>query len=72
MYEHAEETIDDDAFRELQILSADPEVHVERIRAVESLGATIVVLMNISGADPLAAIDVYAQSVLPALRGRGA
>jgi len=27
---------------------------------------------NISGADPLAAIAVYAQSVLPALRGRGA
>ena len=65
MYEHAEETIDDDAFGELQILSADPEVHVERIRAVESLGATIVVLMNISGADPLAAIDVYAQKRPP-------
>jgi len=27
---------------------------------------------NIAGADPLAAIAVYAQSVLPALRGRGA
>jgi coenzyme F420-dependent glucose-6-phosphate dehydrogenase len=69
MYEHAEETIDDDAFRELQILSADPEVHLERIRAVEELGATTVVLMNISGADPLAAVEVYAQHVLPALRG---
>jgi coenzyme F420-dependent glucose-6-phosphate dehydrogenase len=70
MYEHAEKTIDDDAFRELQILSADPDVHLERIRAVEKLGSTIVVLMNISGADPLAAIDVYAERVLPALRSR--
>jgi coenzyme F420-dependent glucose-6-phosphate dehydrogenase len=71
MYDHAEETIDDDAFRELQILSADPAVHVERIRAVEELGATVVVLMDISGADPLAAIDVYEQRVLPALRAGG-
>ena len=68
MYAHAEKTIDDDAFRELQILSADPDVHSERIRAVEELGATTVVLMNISGSDPLAAIDIYRERVLPALR----
>jgi coenzyme F420-dependent glucose-6-phosphate dehydrogenase len=69
MYEHAEQTIDDDAFRELQILSADPAYHVERIRAIEELGATTVVLMNISGADPMAAIDTYAEHVLSALKG---
>jgi coenzyme F420-dependent glucose-6-phosphate dehydrogenase len=70
MYEHAEQTIDDEQFRELQIISADPSEHAERIRAIEQLGATTVVLMNISGADPLAAIATYARHVLPAVRGR--
>jgi coenzyme F420-dependent glucose-6-phosphate dehydrogenase len=69
MYEHAEATIDDDQFRELQIISADPDEHAERVRAIEQLGATTVVLMNISGADPLAAIETYAHRVLPAVRG---
>jgi coenzyme F420-dependent glucose-6-phosphate dehydrogenase len=71
MYRHAEATIDDDAFRELQIISSDPAEHAERIRAVEQLGATTVVLMNISGADPMGAIDTYREHVLPALRGAG-
>jgi coenzyme F420-dependent glucose-6-phosphate dehydrogenase len=68
MYDHAEETIDDERFRELQIISSDPDHHAERLRAIEQLGATIVVAMNISGADPLGAIDVYGRHVLPALR----
>jgi coenzyme F420-dependent glucose-6-phosphate dehydrogenase len=72
MYEHAEATIDDDQFRELQIISSDPDEHAERVRAIEQLGATTVVLMNISGADPLAAIETYSQRVLPAVRGRRA
>jgi coenzyme F420-dependent glucose-6-phosphate dehydrogenase len=42
-------------------------VHVERIREVGELGATTVALMNNSGADPLAAIDVYKTQVLPRL-----
>ena len=49
------------------IISADPDRHVERIREVEELGATTVVLMNNSGADPHAAIDVYGHEVLPRL-----
>jgi coenzyme F420-dependent glucose-6-phosphate dehydrogenase len=68
MYEHAAATIDDDQFRELQIISPDADYHAERLRAIEQLGATIVVAMNISGADPLGAIDVYGDRVLPALR----
>ena len=72
MYRHGEATIDDAAFRELQIISSDPAEHAERIRAVEKLGATTVVLMNISGADPMGAIDTYREHVLPALRGAGA
>ena len=49
------------------IIAADPSVHVERIREVEELGATTVALMNNSGADPEAAIAVYADAVLPRL-----
>jgi coenzyme F420-dependent glucose-6-phosphate dehydrogenase len=44
-------------------------VHVERIRELEELGATVIVLQNNSGADPLGAIEVYGREVLPALRG---
>jgi coenzyme F420-dependent glucose-6-phosphate dehydrogenase len=69
MYEHAEQTISDEEFKEAAIISSDPEVHVSRIREIEQIGATIVVLANVSGADPLGAIDVYRDSVLPALRG---
>jgi len=67
MYERGAETVSDDDLREAMIISSEPEVHVERIREVEEMGATIVVLMNNSGADPLAAIDVYGRQVLPRL-----
>jgi coenzyme F420-dependent glucose-6-phosphate dehydrogenase len=69
MYEHAEATISDDEFKQKAIVSSDPEQHVERIREVEKLGATIVGLMNVSGADPLGALRVYGEQVLPRLRG---
>ena len=36
---------------------------------LEELGATVIVLQNNSGADPLKAIEVYGSEVLPALRG---
>lgn len=69
MYEHGERQVSDDQLREKFIVSADPEVHVERIREIERMGASIVVVMNNSGADPHAAIRTYAERVLPALRG---
>jgi coenzyme F420-dependent glucose-6-phosphate dehydrogenase len=67
MYEHGKEQVSDEELREAMIISADPEEHVERIRQVEGMGATTVALMNNSGADPLAAIDVYGHEVLPKL-----
>jgi coenzyme F420-dependent glucose-6-phosphate dehydrogenase len=67
MQEHAEKQISDDALRDAMIISADPEVHCERIREVERMGATVVALMNNSGADPLAAVELYGRSVLPKL-----
>jgi len=69
MYEHGEEQISDDDLKESFIISSDPDTHVERIREVEQLGATTVVLMNNSGADPHRAIQVYKDRILPALRG---
>jgi len=65
MYAHGEEKLSDDELREAIIVSADGDVHRERIREVEKLGATQVALMNVSGADPHAAIDFYRESVLP-------
>jgi coenzyme F420-dependent glucose-6-phosphate dehydrogenase len=69
MYEEGERQVSDDDLRNSFIVSADPEVHAERIREVERLGPTIVVLANNSGADPLGAITTYQERVLPLLRG---
>ena len=69
MYEEGERQVSDDDLRESFIVSSDPAEHAERVREVERLGATIVVLTNNSGADPHGAIRVYGEQVLPALRG---
>ncbi|TMK58916.1 MAG: TIGR03557 family F420-dependent LLM class oxidoreductase [Actinobacteria bacterium] len=69
MYEEGEKQVSDEELKEDLIIAADPEVHAERIREVEEMGATVVALMNNSGADPLGAIDVYKGEVLPRLRG---
>jgi coenzyme F420-dependent glucose-6-phosphate dehydrogenase len=68
MYERGEQQVSDDELREALIVSSDPDVHVERVREIEKMGATTVALMNVSGADPRAALDVYRERVLPALR----
>jgi coenzyme F420-dependent glucose-6-phosphate dehydrogenase len=67
MYEHGEEKISDEELMESLIISSDPDVHAERIREAEKLGATTMALMNVSGADPHAAIETYGKKVLPAL-----
>jgi coenzyme F420-dependent glucose-6-phosphate dehydrogenase len=67
MYERAENEISDDEFRESYIISSDPKQHVERIREIEQLGATVVCLQNGSGSAPEQALEVYGKSVLPAL-----
>jgi coenzyme F420-dependent glucose-6-phosphate dehydrogenase len=67
MYEHGEQQVSDEELREALIVSSDPEEHVSRIREIEELGATIIALMNVSGADPHRALDVYGERVLPAL-----
>jgi coenzyme F420-dependent glucose-6-phosphate dehydrogenase len=69
MYERAEREISDDDFKQSYIVSSDPEHHVERIREIERLGATVVCLQNGSGAAPERALEVYSKRVLPALLG---
>jgi coenzyme F420-dependent glucose-6-phosphate dehydrogenase len=68
MYEKAEREVTDDEFRQSYIIGRDPELHIERLRAVEALGATIVCVQNASGSDPLRALQVYGAQVLPELR----
>jgi coenzyme F420-dependent glucose-6-phosphate dehydrogenase len=69
MFEKADAEVSDDEFREQYIVSSDPETHAERLREVESMGATVVCIQNGSGADPERALAVYGEEVLPALRG---
>jgi coenzyme F420-dependent glucose-6-phosphate dehydrogenase len=69
MYEKAEREVSDEEFKQSYIIGTDPELHVERIREVEQLGATVVCLQNGSGSDPLGALRTYSEHVLPALRG---
>jgi coenzyme F420-dependent glucose-6-phosphate dehydrogenase len=69
IYRDGEEQVPDAMFTKQVICSSDPDHHVTRIKALEKLGATVVTLMNVSGADPHAALRVYGEQVLPKLRG---
>jgi coenzyme F420-dependent glucose-6-phosphate dehydrogenase len=69
MFEKAEREVSDEEFTQSYIISSDPEHHVERIREIEELGATVVCLQNGSGADPLGALRTYGERILPALKG---
>ena len=69
MYDNAERQVSDEEFKGSFIISSDPGHHVERVREVEELGATVVCLQNTSGAGPVRALEVYGESVLPELRG---
>jgi coenzyme F420-dependent glucose-6-phosphate dehydrogenase len=72
MYERGEREVSDDAFLEKVIVGSNLDEHVERIREVEELGATIVALMNVSGSEPEEAIRAYGREVLPRLREEAA
>jgi coenzyme F420-dependent glucose-6-phosphate dehydrogenase len=68
IYRQGEDQVSDSKFTKQIIASSDPGQHVERIKLLQKLGATTMVLMNVSGGDPHAAIRVYGESVLPELR----
>ena len=69
MQRHAQSEVSDEEFREGFLIGADLDEMTDRVREIEKLGASVVVLMNISGADPHAALRAYGESVLPALKG---
>lgn len=62
-------SVPDAKFRAMGILSADPDTHVHKITAMRQLGATAIVLMNVSGRDPDGTLRTYGREVLPRLRG---
>jgi coenzyme F420-dependent glucose-6-phosphate dehydrogenase len=61
--------ISDTMFKAGAVISADPKAHVRRVKLIREMGATAVVMMNTSGADPEGAIRMYGEHVLPAVRG---
>ena len=70
MQRRADEQMSDEQFaKEGFIVGADPEEHLERIREMEQLGATVISLQLIGQADPMGTIRTYGERVLPALRG---
>jgi alkanesulfonate monooxygenase SsuD/methylene tetrahydromethanopterin reductase-like flavin-dependent oxidoreductase (luciferase family) len=68
IYRNGEDEVTDALFAKQVICSADPQTHVARIKAIARLGADVVVLMNVFGADPHAALRVYGEHVIPKLR----
>lgn len=60
--------VSDTKFKTMGLIASDPDQHVRKIKAMEQLGATAVVIMNVSGADPLGMLRVYGEHVLPQLR----
>jgi coenzyme F420-dependent glucose-6-phosphate dehydrogenase len=63
------EGVADRKLKMMAILSADPATHVRRLKMMRAMGATAVVVMNVSGADPLGTLRLYGEHVLPELRG---
>lgn len=51
------------------LVEADPDRHVERLREIAGLGASVVCCQLIGQADPLGSIRTYGERVLPQLRG---
>jgi coenzyme F420-dependent glucose-6-phosphate dehydrogenase len=63
------EDVSDRKYKMMAIVSADPGAHVRQIKAMQAMGATAVVVMNVSGADPQGTLRLYGEHVLPELRG---
>jgi coenzyme F420-dependent glucose-6-phosphate dehydrogenase len=68
MQRHAAEHVSDEEFLASMPIGASADVHVETIERFSELGATIISLQNMSGADPHGAIEFYRCEVLPRVR----
>ena len=62
------EEVSDLKFKTMNLISSDPDKHVKQIKMMREMGATAIVIMNVSGADPRGMIDAYGEHVLPQLR----
>jgi coenzyme F420-dependent glucose-6-phosphate dehydrogenase len=60
--------VSDTKFKAMGLIGSDPDQHVRKIKAMRQLGATAIVIMNISGKDPLGMLQTYGEHVLPRLR----
>jgi coenzyme F420-dependent glucose-6-phosphate dehydrogenase len=60
--------VSDMKFKAMGLISSDPAQHVRKIKAMQQLGATAIVIMNISGNDPVGMLKIYGTEVLPKLR----
>jgi coenzyme F420-dependent glucose-6-phosphate dehydrogenase len=69
MYEHGEQEMSDEEFAQNIVAASDPEEIQDRLRELEQLGATVLVLQNNSAANVEKAIAVLGEQVLPGLRG---
>jgi len=61
--------VSDTMFQAGAAISSDPQTHIRKMKLIREMGATAVVVMNTSGADPEGAIRMYGEHVLPELRG---
>src|SRR4051794_30689929 len=68
MFAEGDRQLSDDELAEKIVASGDPDTHVERLKEVADLGATVICVQNNSGADPVGMVEVYGEKVLPALR----
>ena len=61
--------VSDRLFTTSNLVSADPDSHVRKLRLMGELGASAIVVVNASGRVPESMIRLYGEHVLPALRG---
>jgi coenzyme F420-dependent glucose-6-phosphate dehydrogenase len=62
------EQVSDMKFKAMGLIASDPDQHVRKIKAMQQLGATAIVIMNVSGKDPVGMVRTYGEHVLPQLR----
>jgi coenzyme F420-dependent glucose-6-phosphate dehydrogenase len=57
--------VSDAKFKAMGLIGSDPDQHVRKIKAMQQLGATAIVIMNVSSTDPLGMLRTYGEHVLP-------
>jgi coenzyme F420-dependent glucose-6-phosphate dehydrogenase len=62
------EQVSDTTWKTMGAISSDPKSHLRMVKMIREMGATAVVMMNTSSADPEGAIRMYGEHVLPELR----